>query len=84
MHDGHPRRVFWLLALVTLRRRGLAFLAPMLGPFIVMIGTAVFARSVASYQANEWALERLQIIVPILAAGVATALHQALRERRVS
>jgi len=73
-----------LLALVTLRRRGLAFLAPMLGPFIVMIGTAVFARSVASYQANEWALERLQIIVPILAAGVATALHQALRERRVS
>jgi len=44
----------------------------------------VFARSVASYQANEWALERLQIIVPILAAGVATALHQALRERRVS
>jgi hypothetical protein len=70
-----------LLALVALRRRGLAFLVPLLSPLGMVLGTAVFARGYAEYRANAWALERLQIITPILAAGVAAALHRALRRQ---
>ena len=68
-----------LLALATLRRRGLAFLALLLGPLALVLGTAVFARGYAAYRDNGGALERLQIIVPILAAGMIAALHRAFR-----
>jgi hypothetical protein len=68
-----------LIALVVLRRRGLVFLVPLLSPLGVLVGTAYFAHVYAGYRANTWALERLQIIVPILAAGTLAALHHALR-----
>jgi hypothetical protein len=68
-----------LLALVLLRRRALPFLVPLLSPLGIIVGTAMFARTYGDYSANAWALERLQIICPILAAGVAAALHHHLR-----
>lgn len=72
-----------LFALIVLRRRGLAFVVPLLSPLALVAGTAVFARSYPEYRANEWALERLQIITPFLAAGVLAALHRAIRRGRV-
>jgi hypothetical protein len=68
-----------LFALASLRRRGLAFIVPLLGPLGLVVGTAVFARGYADYRANSGALERLQIIVPILSAGVLAALPRTLR-----
>lgn len=79
------RRSMWMMgflalfALVTLRRRGLMLLVPLLSPLALVLGTAVFARMFPGYRSNEWALERLQIITPILAAGMVTALHRAIR-----
>jgi hypothetical protein len=70
-----------LLALATLRRRGLPLLVPWLSPLGLIAGTAVFAHSQPTYRANAWALERLQIVVPILAAGSAAALYMRLRAR---
>lgn len=68
------------VAVWALRRRGLVFLTPVLSPLAVLLGTAVFARY-ADLKTNTWALERLQIISPILMAGTLTALHRALRAR---
>jgi hypothetical protein len=70
-----------LLGLLSLRRGGLVFVVPLLSPLALIVGTAIFARSYPEYRANKWALERLQIIAPILAAGAAAALHHAYRIR---
>jgi len=69
------------LALLILRRRGLVFVVPLLSPIGIVLGTAAFAHYYAAYRANSWALERLQIITPILAAGSVAALHWTVRQR---
>lgn len=71
-----------LLSPAMLRRRGVAFIVPLLSPIGIVVGTAFFARSYAQYRDNLWALERLQIITPILAAGTVVALYRTLREQR--
>lgn len=68
-----------LLAVATLRRRGLVFVVPWLSPLALIVGTAAFAHVYPNYRANTWALERMQIVVPILAAGAVAALHARLR-----
>ncbi len=70
-----------LFALIVLRRRGIAFVVPLLSPIGVLLGTAAFAYVYSGYRANTWALERLQIITPILAAGTLVALHRAIRKQ---
>jgi hypothetical protein len=68
-----------LFALVVLRRRGLAFLVPILTPAGFIIGTAAFARGYPAYRDNAWALERLQLVTSVFAAGTLAALHFQLR-----
>jgi hypothetical protein len=71
-----------ILAVVALRRRGIVFFVPWLSPLGLIVGTAAFARVYVNYRANTWALERMQMVVPILAAGAVTALHARLRAAR--
>jgi hypothetical protein len=64
-----------LLALVTLGRRGIVFLVPLASSMALVVGTAVFARNYPEFAANSGALERMQLIVPVLTAGLAAALY---------
>lgn len=71
-----------LFAVVVLRRRGLAFFVPIVTPAAFIVGTAVFARSYPAYRDNAWALERLQLVTSVFAAGIIAALHFQLRRRQ--
>ena len=68
-----------LIALLALRRRGLPFLVPLLLPSALILGTIPFARYLPDYRSNAWALERLQLVSAVLAAGVLAAVHWQLR-----
>jgi hypothetical protein len=68
----------WTLGL----RTGLAYSVPLLTPLAFIAASAAFAETYPGYQQIPGSLVRLEIILPLLAAGGAVALEADLRRAR--